>query len=405
MKSILKRILIGGFIVALIGGGVVFGFYYGKIQTERKIINEIFTQGADANDKNLDFTLFWEAWQTLKARFIDQSKFSNEKMLYGAISGMTQSLEDPYTVFMNPEESKKFFEDVSGTFEGIGMEVGRKKGQLQVIAPLEGTPAQRAGLRAGDEITKIDDLFTTNMTIDEAVSKIRGKKGTQVTLTIFREGWENTKEFTITRAVIEAPSLEWETKDNDIAYIKLHQFSEKAGADFRKAALEILRTSAKGIVLDLRDNPGGYLEISRDIASFFLKPDSIVTIKDAGENQDREEYLANGSNVFEQMPMVVLINQGSASAAEILAGALRDNRQIKLIGETSFGKGSVQEIEKMRDGSSLKITIAKWLTPKGESISEHGLTPDIEVEMTDDDYKNEKDPQLEKALEILREML
>lgn len=399
-KKLLKLVAV----ILLLCLGTGLGFYFGQKQAEKRIINGIFTQGAGQDVKNLDFRLFWDAWQALKENFIDETKFDSQKMLYGAISGMVQSLDDPYTIFMDPEESKKFSEDVSGKFEGVGMKIGQKKGQLQIIAPLEGTPAQRAGLRAGDSIVKIDDVFTIGMSVDEAVSRIRGDKGTTVTLTIFRDGWNNAKDFKLTRDVVEVPSLKWEAKDDNIAYIELYQFSEKASADFRKAALEILRSPAKRIVLDLRNNPGGYLEVAQNIASFFLKKDSLVAIEDFGEKREPKKYLATGNDIFSNLPLVVLINQGSASASEILAGALRDNRKIKLIGETSFGKGSVQQIENLEGGSSLKITVAKWLTPSGQSISDHGLTPDIQVEITDEDYENDKDPQLDKALEILKEL-
>ena len=398
MKRFSKVIIIAVLLIA----SAFFGFYAGQQEGEKKTINQFFSKGAGEDVSNLDFTLFWETWQTLKEKFIDKTKFDNQKMLYGAISGVVSSLEDPYTVFMNPEESKKFLEDVSGKFEGVGMEIGQKKGQLQIISPLEGTPAQKAGLRAGDKIVKIDDVFANELTVDEAVSKIRGDKGTEVTLTIFREDWNDTKEFKIVRDVIMVPSLKWEIKDNDIAYIRLYQFSEKAGYDFKKASLEILGSPAKKIILDLRNNPGGYLEISKDIASFFLEKGSLVAIEDFGDKSESKKYIADGNDIFSGFPIVILINQGSASASEILAGALRDDREIKLIGETSFGKGSVQEIKNLNDGSSLKVTVAKWLTPKGQSISDHGLVPDVEVEITDEDYQNDKDPQLDKALEILK---
>jgi len=399
-KKLLKIVAV----ILLLCLGTSLGFYFGQKEAEKRVVNSFFFQGAQEDVKNLDFTLFWNAWQALKENFIDKAKFDNQKMLYGAISGMVQSLDDPYTIFMNPEDSKKFLEDVSGKFEGVGMEIGQKKGQLQVIAPLEGTPAQKAGLRAGDKIIKIDDTFTADMVVEEAVRRIRGDKGTEVTLSIFRDGWNNTKDFKLVRDVIEVPSLKWEVKEGDIAYIRLYQFSEKASTDFRKAALEILRSPTKKIVLDLRNNPGGYLEVSRDIASFFLKKDSLVAIEDFGGIKEQKKYITSGNDIFSNMPLVILINQGSASASEILAGALRDNRQIKLIGETSFGKGSVQQIENLEGGSSLKITVAKWLTPSGLSISDQGLKPDIQVEITDEDYQNEKDPQLDKALEIIKEM-
>ena len=397
MKRFSKIIIIAVLLIA----STFFGFYAGQQEGERKAVNQFFSQGAGENASNLDFTLFWETWQTLKEKFIDKTKFDNQKMLYGAISGVVNSLKDPYTVFMDPEESKRFFEDVSGKFEGVGMEIDQKKGQLQIISPLEGTPAQKAGLRAGDKIIKIDGIFANELTIDDAVGKIRGDKGTEITLTIFREGWNDTKEFKIVRDVIMVPSLKWEIKNDNIAYIKLYQFSEEAGYDFKKASLEILKSPAKRIILDLRNNPGGYLEISKEIASLFLKKGSVVAIEDFGGKTESKKYIADGNDIFSEFPIVVLINQGSASASEILAGALRDNRQIKLIGETSFGKGSVQEIKNLNNGSSLKVTVAKWLTPKGESISDHGLVPDIEIEITDKDYQDDKDPQLDKALEIL----
>ncbi|MDP2930719.1 MAG: S41 family peptidase [bacterium] len=405
VKPYFKKILGVTVIIILVVAGAGLGFYAGQRETEKRIINSIFTDGADGTQTgNFDFTLFWNAWQALKEKFIDQDKFDSQKMLYGAISGMVKSLDDPYTIFMDPETNKKFLEDVSGKFEGIGMEIGKKKDQLQVIAPLEGTPAKNAGLRAGDKIIKINGDFTTDMTVDDAVSIIRGKKGTEVTLTIFRDGWNDTKDFTLVRDIIEVPSLKWEIKNGNVAYIKLYQFSEKAGDDFRKMALEVLRSSANRIVLDLRDNPGGYLEVSRDIAGFFLEPNSLVVIEDFGGKQEAKKYITENNGVFANTPLVVLINQGSASAAEILAGALRSDRKIKLIGETSFGKGSVQELQSLRGGSSLKITVAKWLTPDGQSISDHGLAPDIEIEITDNDYQADKDPQLDKALELIKDM-
>ena len=317
---------------------------------------------------------------------------------------MVKSLEDPYTVFLKPEETKRFIEDVKGTFEGVGMEIDIRKGQLQVISPLEGTPAQRAGLRAGDKIIKIDDKPTMDMTIEEAVNLIRGPKGSEVTLTIFREEWEKTKEIKIVRAVIEVPSLKWEIKNENIAYLKLYQFSEKASFDFRIAAIEILASPCQKIILDLRNNPGGYLEVAQEISGWFLKRGEIVVIEDFGARKERNIYKAQGNASLVGFPVVILINQGSASGSEILAGALRDNRDILLIGEKSFGKGSVQELERLSEGSSLKITVAKWLTPKGELITDKGLEPDIKVEMTEEDYEEGKDPQLDKAIEIIKNL-
>jgi len=383
---------ISTFLVIVILASFGGGFYYGKLQCKICPPEEI------------DFSLFWEAWAKLQEKFSDKEKFDIQEMIYGAISGMVKSLEDPYTTFLNPEDTERFIEDVKGTFEGVGMEIGIKKGQLQVIAPLEGTPAQKAGLRAGDKIIKVDDTLTADITVDEAVNLIRGPKGTEVTLTIYREEWETTKEIKIVRGLIEIPSLKWELKDENIAYLKLYQFSEKASFDFSKAAIEILASPCQKIILDLRNNPGGYLEIAQDIAGWFLERGQIVVIEDFGAGEEQKIYKAQGNTSLAEYPIVILINQGSASGSEILAGALRDNRGIKLIGEQSFGKGSVQELERLKGGSSLKITVAKWLTPKGDLITDVGLEPDIKVEMTDEDYEEGRDPQLDKAIEIIKNL-
>lgn len=385
-----KKILLSISLIILVIVSAGFGFYFGK------------TQCKICQPEEIDFSLFWEAYHKLQEKFVDKGKFDIQKIIYGAISGMVKSLEDPYTVFLKPEETKRFIEDVKGTFEGVGMEIDIRKGQLQVISPLEGTPAQRAGLRAGDKIIKIDDKPTMDMTIEEAVNLIRGPKGSEVTLTIFREEWEKTKEIKIVRAVIEVPSLKWEIKNENIAYLKLYQFSEKASFDFRIAAIEILNSPAQKIILDLRNNPGGYLEVAQEISGWFLKRGEIVVIEDFGARKERNIYKAQGNASLVDFPVVILINQGSASGSEILAGALRDNRDILLIGEKSFGKGSVQELERLSEGSSLKITVAKWLTPKGELITDKGLEPDIKLEMTEEDYEEGKDPQLDKAIEIIK---
>jgi len=352
--------------------------------------------------EDLDFSLFWEAWHILEEKYISLDDFDVEKMIHGAISGMVSSLGDPYTVFFNPDETKTFLENISGSFEGVGMEVGIRKGQLQVISPLEGTPAQRAGLRPGDKIIKIEDKMTLDITIEEAVSLIRGPRGTEVSLTIFRDSWESSKEFKIKRDVINIPTIEWKLIDDDIVYIKIHHFSENADTDFQRAAFKVLKTPAEKMILDLRSNPGGYLEVSERIAGWFLKSNQVIVIEDFGGKKDQEIHKARGNSNFSEFSIVVLINEGTASASEILASALRDNRGIKLIGKKTFGKGSVQQLESLTDESSLKITIANWLTPNGNHITNVGLEPDIEVELTDEDYKEDRDPQLDKAIEIIK---
>jgi len=372
--------------------GFFGGFYFGK--------NSVFCEVCPPQD--LNFSLFWETYNLLKENFVEPEKIEDKKVLYGAISGMVESLEDAYTIFMPPEDTKKFMEDISGKFEGVGMEIGLKNNELQVIAPLEGTPAQKAGLRPGDKIMKVDGTLTMDLSLDEVVNMIRGPKGEEVVLTIFRSGWENPKDIPIRRAVIEIPSLRWELTEGDIAYVKLYHFTEKADLDFARAAISILASDAEKIILDLRNNPGGYLQVAADISGFFLERGDLVVIEDWGGEQT--EYRTRTFPVFLDYPMVILINQGSASGSEILAGALRDNRGIKLVGEDSFGKGSVQQLQDLSDGSSLKVTTAKWLTPNGETISDVGLKPDIKIEMTDQDYEEGRDPQLDKAIEILKDL-
>jgi len=354
--------------------------------------------------ENINFSLFWDAYNKLQEKFIDPEKIDDQKIIYGAIEGMAKSLGDPYTSFFSPEDAQRFAQDLSGTFEGIGAEIGIKKNQLTIVAPLEGTPAQEAGLKAGDSILEINGKNTSDFTTEEAVNLIRGPKGTYVTLTIYRDGWPSAKDIEITRQTIKIDSTKWELKDGNIAYVQIFQFDESLSGDFKNGVYQILQSPAKKIILDLRNNPGGYLETAQEIAGYFLKKGQTVTIEDFGEGKEQNIYVSQGNGELANYPIVVLINQGSASASEILAGTLRDNRNVRLIGEKSFGKGSVQEVVDLRGGSFLKITIAKWLTPKGNFISEVGLDPDVKVEITDQDIELNNDPQLDKALEIIRDL-
>lgn len=385
---------------AIVGAFFITGFYFGQ---SRKLCEVCPSQ-------DINFSLFWETYRTLKDKYVAPEEIGEEKILYGAISGMIKAIGDPHTVFMEPDDTKRFLEDISGKFEGVGMEIGMRDGQLQVIAPLEGTPAQEAGLRPGDKIFAVDGESTASFTLEDAVSKIRGPRGSEVVLTINRHNWEKPQEITVTREVINVPSLRWELlseegevdENGTIAYVKFYNFTEKIGVDWAEAAVRIFNSPADRIILDLRNNPGGYLEMARSMAGYFINRGEVVVIEDMGEEQ--REFRAQGQPLFLDYPMMVLINQGSASASEILAGALRDNRGVQLIGETSFGKGSVQSLETLSGGSSLKVTTARWLTPKGETIEGSGLEPDIEVQMTEEDYLSGRDPQLEKAIEIIREL-
>jgi len=355
--------------------------------------------------RTFDFSLFWDAYEKLQNNFIELEKISNDKILYGAIDGMANSLGDPYTSFFDPEQAKKFQEDLSGSFEGIGVEIGIRKDMLTVVSPLKGTPGELAGLKAGDIIAKIDGKDSVYMTTDEAVSLIRGPKGTEVVLGIMREGWDNIKDITIVRAKIEVPSMDLSFKNGgETAYMQIYQFDLLLPTEFQNAALQILQSNAKNIVLDLRDNPGGYLEVAQNISGWLLESGQIVTIEDFGGRREEQTYKAQGNAQLAGYPIVVLLNEGSASASEILAGALRDNRGTKIIGAKSFGKGSVQEVIDLHGGSFLKITIAHWLTPNGSSISEVGLTPDVKIDITEQDMVLKNDPQLAKALEIVNSL-
>lgn len=351
----------------------------------------------------IDFSIFWEAWHQLEGHFLEQDKIKAQEMVYGAIRGLVKSLDDPYTVFFNPKETESFAEEMSGEYQGVGMVVGMKDNQLTVISPFKATPADRAGLKPGDRILEVDETPTRDMAIEEAVALIKGQEGTKVKLLIARESWQETKTIELERAVITIPTLEWELrKQGAVAVIKIYRFNEILPGKFQKAAIDILSTQAEAVVLDLRNNPGGYLEVAQDIAGWFLEKGEVVVVQ---KGTDKEEvYKSKGPSNFAQYPVVVLINKGSASGSEILAGALRDNRGVKLVGETTFGKGSVQEQLPLSGGASLKITVAKWFTPAGEQISDKGLTPDVEIELTEE-AENGEDAQLEKAIEVLNKQL
>jgi len=353
--------------------------------------------------QNIDFGLFWEAWSRLEEKYVDRAKIDRQKMVYGAIAGLAQSLKDPYTQFFPPAESKQFQEDIKGSFGGIGAEIGIRKGVLTIIAPLKGNPAERAGLKAADSILKINDTPTADLTLEEAVRMIRGEVGTSVRLTIFHDGMSKPREYTITRDTIKVMILTTEKRPDGVFIIKLNEFTENAASEFRKAMQEFADSRSQKLVLDLRNNPGGFLTVAVDIASWFAPAGETIAREHYADGKE-DLYRSSGYRLLEQVPTVVLVNEGSASASEIVAGALRDIRGIKLIGAKTFGKGSVQEVVDMSHNSSMKITIAKWLTPKGTEINGKGLEPDIKVELPETPPKGQegKDPVLEKGIEVLK---
>jgi len=401
-----KKLISSLSVLFLLATGFGAGFWYG--QNSRSSVEKVtgLQNLEEGKPASVDFSLFWDAWSQLQEKFVNRGSLDYQKLVYGAISGMLGATGDPYTIFMTPTESEEFSQSLQGNLEGIGAEMGIRKNQLTVISPLENSPAKNAGIKAGDKILKVDDEFTAGMTLDEAVNKIRGPQGTEVRLTVARDGWEETKEFKITRAVIDIPIVRLEMKDagggKTVAYVSLYHFTENSPAEFEKAAREILTSGASGIILDLRGNPGGYIDAAVAIADWFLPKSSLVVVEDSGNGQKKENR-TSGNAKLSPYETVVLIDGGSASASEILAGALRDNRGIKLVGEKSFGKGSVQQLEEMRGGGSLKITIARWLTPSGQSLMDEGLEPDVKVELTSENLDNGIDPPLEKALELFKE--
>ena len=370
------------------------------------VIQKLVNQDS-GKPEEVDFALFWEVWNVLNEKYVNPSKIDMQKMIYGAISGMVDSVGDPYTVFFEPKISQKFQEEISGAFGGVGIEVGKREGIVTVISPLKGTPAFKAGILAGDKVIRVDTKSTADLTIDEVVNLIRGKVGTKVILTISRKG--GAKDYELTREVIKVPSIKWELLNGDVAYLQIYTFSKNVDSDFEEAAQEILKSNATKLIIDLRNNPGGLLDSAINLAGWMLDRGQIVTMEEFRDGT-REEFRSDGNSALKKYPTILLVNGGSASASEILSGALHDNRNIQLVGEKSFGKGSVQELEDFENGSSLKVTVARWLTPNGRSITDLGIEPDIKVEIKESDMASDsfefgkagKDPQLDKALEILK---
>ncbi len=349
-----------------------------------------------------DFSPFWKVWNTINEKYPKADKLIDQNKVYGAISGLVGSLDDPYSVFFGPDEAKDFEDEIAGNFTGIGMEVGMKDKILTVIAPLKDTPAYRANIKSGDKILKIDKIVTSGLSIEKAIKLIRGEKGTTVALTIFREENKDPMEIKIVRDVINIPTLDTEFRPDGIFVIKLYSFSANSASLFRNAIKSFAESGTEKLLLDLRGNPGGYLDSAVDISSWFLPNGKTIVTEDYGDDKKPEIFRSRGYNVFnDKLKFVILIDSGSASASEIVAGAMQNHGRAKLVGSQSFGKGSVQEAIKITPDTLLKITVAKWLTPNGTSISEKGLTPDYPVEITKKDLEKKKDPQLDKAVELL----
>jgi len=380
MKADFKNILL---LISIFLFGLFIGSYY-------------FQGNGILRLEGVNFTSFYEAWQEIETRFYNYSNEMRQEMLHGAIQGLTDSLKDPYSDFLNPEETGEFEENLTGEYEGIGAEIGTRDNVVTIISPLKGSPAEKAGLLPGDKILKINGVSTGDMELSKAVMMIRGKAGTEVKLKIKRG--EKTLLVNIKRAKIDIPTVDFEIIEKNIGYIQLYNFFEDATPRFKKIVQDIFKAGIQKIILDLRNNPGGHLSVAIDIGNFFIEEGKVILKEDLGR-KEIEDIPSEGPGIFSNFRTVILINEGSASASEILAGALSEqNDKVILIGEKSFGKGTVQEFILLQGNSSLKLTVARWLLPSGKSIEGTGITPDIQVKMTENDIKTGRDPQLKRAI-------
>lgn len=389
-KTLLTTVLIG----AALLGGIGIGFV-GRGEIESQLQRGNVSQPGLPND--LDYSSVEEVYDSLRTNF--DGELSTEDLLGGLKDGLVKASGDPYTEFLDEEESTAFEEGLSGSFTGIGAELGKDEQFIVIVAPISGFPAEEAGLQPKDVIAEIDGENAYDISISEAVQKIRGPEGTDVTLTIVRNETERL-EITITRAEITIPSVEYEVREDGIGYLKITRFGPDT-VNLVQEAVNLFRSeSIDGVIVDLRGNPGGLLDTVKPIASLWIEPGKVI-LDQRQSGETTSTITADGSTIFGSMPTVVLIDEGSASASEILAGALKDHGKATLIGETSYGKGSVQQLIDFGDGSELKVTVARWHTPNGKNIDEEGIEPDQVVERSSEDLENDRDPQLEAAVEKL----
>jgi len=398
-RKIIKWIIILFFLVCFVGLIFTIGFVSGKVTSGK--INYKFDASVYEETplpQLFDNKLVKQVWNLISTEYVDKDKIKQDDLLYGALKGFVSGLGDPHTDFLDPKEATAFDEALSGEFQGIGAEISLKDGVPTVVAPLPDTPASSAGLKPGDKIFAIDGKDTNGLSLEEAVALIRGPKGTKVKLLIVR-GEEDPFEVEIARDNIVIKSVKWEFRQDGLAYVNIRSFNEDTEGLFADFVKEVKANKPKGIILDLRNDPGGLLTAANTIAGEWIENQLIVSEKFG--NGESTDHNAPSGAPLKSYPTVVLINEGSASGSEIVAGALQDYSIAKLVGKKSFGKGSVQTLHRLPDGSYLKVTIAKWFTPKGRSIDKEGIKPDIEVNYTKDDVTAKKDPQLNKAIELL----
>src|SRR6056297_311876 len=399
-KNIIKKIILFVVVLAVLIGLFFGGYVAGKVTSGKLNLrfNPDMYQQTELPEI-FESNLIEQIWTILQTDYVHGDKIKQKELFYGAMKGFVSGVGDPYTVFLDPETSKDFEEQMSGEFEGIGAEIAMRDEVVTIVAPLPGTPADKAGLMPEDKIYKVDEKETVGMSLEEVVKLIRGPKGTEVTLLIVR-GSEPPQEVVITRGLIEVKSVEWEERPDDIVYVEISSFNEDTVPLFRKMINKVDFSTKTGLIMDLRSNPGGLLQAALEIPSYWVEKNQVVLVEKFSEDK-QTQYTAGNSDYFADIPTVVLIDQGSASGSEIVAGALQDYDKATIVGKKSFGNGSVQSLRKLPDGSSIKVTVAEWLTPNGRGINEQGIQPDVEIDYTRENYENDKDPQLEKAIEIL----
>jgi len=409
IRRIKTILLIVSFLVVF-AIGLVIGFYVNIRQSlldhnGSVDITKVLNLYSKSRSTEVSFDQFWDVWNKVKNEHVGDP-VDEVKLYYGAIKGMVDGLNDPYSVYFPPQQAEEFANDLAGEFSGIGAEIGKKNEKLLVIAPLPSSPAERAGLKAGDTIYAIDNQDASNLSVEEAVNKIRGPSGTKVKLTISNDGFEAIKEVEIVRESINIPTVRWEKKDNNLVYLRLSYFNQNTWDEFDKAVKEIVAIQPKGIIFDMRNNPGGFLETSIDVASEWVKNGIIVS--EGPDLENKKDVFTRGKHRLADIPTIVLVDEGTASGSEIVAGAIQDHQIGQVVGAQTYGKGSVQDFEAFPDGSALKLTIAKWFTPNGREINKIGITPDIKLDKMFEEIKNEKgestlkDLGLEKALELFK---
>lgn len=396
MQSSGSKVLLGGIIGFLLlalafGGGVAVGWFIPHEQNTA-------TTASPSQLEDL-FKPFWDAWQVVHENYVDQP-VDDEAMMRGAISGMMDSLGDPHSSYMDPDQYSLLNATLQGNYEGIGVEVDTSTKPLTIVSPFPGSPGEKAGLKPGDKVVGVDGEDVSSMDGSLVIRKIKGPSGTKVTLTIAREGEAETFDVEVSRARIDLPNQESRMLEGNVAYIRLYSFSDNTAKDLRTNLRTLLKNNPVGLILDLRYNGGGFLQSAVDVASEFIDG-KLVVVEEYGDGS-REELTASRRGIAKEIPLVVLVNEGSASASEIVAGAIQDYGRGQLVGTTTFGKGSVQlPVELKNNEGVIRVTIARWLTPKGRQINEVGLEPDVTVEITQADVDAGLDPQLDKAVELL----